>query len=81
MSEQNEQPNESETMFSRSGQSNPFGKCTEQVKTWLPPVIKEKFLALAIIKAGGESEYLRQIVMEKVCGEFELMRLRNSRDG
>lgn len=66
-------------VFSRSGESNPFGKCTEAVKTLLPPEIKERFVALAVIKAGGESEYLREIIMEKVVGEFELMRLRHNR--
>ncbi len=68
-----------DTALSRSGESNPFGKCSEELKTVVPPEIKERFVALAVIKAGGQSEYLRELVMREVLGEFEIMRLRHSR--
>lgn len=66
--------------FSRSGTSSPFGKCDEPLQTWVPLEIKEKFTALALMKAGSSSEYLRDIVMEKVVGEYELIRLRATRE-
>lgn len=66
-------------LFSRSGESNPFGKCTESLSTLVPEQIKERFTALAVMKAGGASEYLRELVMREVIGEFELMRIKATR--
>lgn len=66
--------------FSRSGESNPFGKCDDPLQTWLPAVIKERFAALAVMKGyGSASEYARELIMEKVVGEFELVRLKANR--
>jgi hypothetical protein len=62
--------------FSRSGSSNPLGKCTAQLSCLVPEEVKERFTALAVMKSGGVSEYLRDIVMREVMGEFELMRLK-----
>jgi len=61
----------------RNGSSNPFGKCTESLTTLVPPGVKEKFTALAVMKSGGVSEYLREIVMREILGEFELTRLQS----
>lgn len=61
--------------LSRSGNSCPLGKCTEPLKTLVPVEIKERFLAIAKFK-GGESEYLRELVMRDVLGSFELVRLK-----
>ena len=66
-------------LFSRSGHSNELGKCTAQLSTLVPDEIKERFTALAVIKAGGTSEYLRDLVMREVFGEFEMTRMKATR--
>lgn len=55
-------------MASRSGISNPFGKCTEELKTLLPFEIKEGFARIAHEHGVSPSEYLREIVMVNVIG-------------
>lgn len=65
--------------FSRSGESSPFGKCDEPLQTWVPAEIKEKFIALAVIKGGSGSEYLRDMVIREVVGEFERVRIKATR--
>lgn len=55
-------------LASRSGVSNPFGKCTEELKTLIPFEIKEGFARLAHEHGVSPSEYLREIVMVTVIG-------------
>ena len=62
-------------LFSRSGNSNPFGKCTEEVKTLLPPEAKEALAALAVVAGQSTSEYVRDRLMEHVYGKLHMMRL------
>lgn len=57
-----------EPLASRSGTSNPFGKCTEEVKTLVSFEIKEGFSRLAHEHGVSPSEYLREIVMVNVIG-------------
>ncbi len=53
---------------SRSVTSNPFGKCTEEVKARIPYEIKEGFQRIANEMGMTESELLREMVMVKVLG-------------
>jgi len=62
------EPQDDAPMTSRSGTSNPFGKCTEEVKTLVPFEIKEGFARLAHEHGVSPSEYLREIVMVNVVG-------------
>lgn len=55
-------------LASRSGTSNPFGKCTEELKTLLPFEIKEGFTRIAHEHGVSPSEYLRELVMVHVIG-------------
>ena len=61
-------PQDDIPLASRSGTSNPFGKCTEEVKTLVPFEIKEGFARLAHEHGVSPSEYLREIVMVNVVG-------------
>lgn len=61
-------PQDDAPLASRSGTSNPFGKCTEEVKTLVPFEIKEGFARLAHEHGVSPSEYLREIVMVNVVG-------------
>jgi hypothetical protein len=58
--------------FSRSGYSNPFGKCTEEVKTKVPEAVKVD-LALAARQSPTPipAEYLRDVVMRHLYGTVE----------
>ena len=62
------EPQDDAPLASRSGTSNPFGKCTEEVKTLVPFEIKEGFARLAHEHGVSPSEYLREIVMVNVVG-------------
>lgn len=53
-------------MASRSVQSNPFGKCTEEVKARVPYEIKEGFQRLAHELDMTESQLLRQLIEIRV---------------
>lgn len=65
---------------SRSGTSNPFGKCTEVAKTMLPFEIKEG-LARKVHEAGygSEQEYLRDLIMVNVIGVDGLLKIQEER--
>lgn len=66
-------------MTSRSGSSNPFGKCTEEVKTLVPYEIKEAVARLANEHGMTPSEFLREIVMIRVLGVDDVRRIYESR--
>lgn len=57
-------------VFSRSGQSNPLGKCTEELKTQVPEDIREQLHALAALDGLTPSEYLREMIIEHLHGRF-----------
>lgn len=60
--------------FSRSGNSNPFGKCTEEVKALLPSEAKEQLTALAVIAGQSTSEYVRDLLLEHLYGKLRMVR-------
>lgn len=58
--------------FSRSGHSNPFGKCTEELKTKVPEAVKiDLALAARSSPTPVPSEYLRDVVMRHLYGAVE----------
>lgn len=68
--------------FSRPKEPDPLGKCTANVSTLVPEEMAEQFTALAVMKMGGVSAYLRYMIAREIHGEFGLMRLRaNGRNG
>lgn len=64
-----------EPLFSRSGQSNAMGKCTAEVKTFLPDETKEALSAMAVFSGQSLSEYLRDLIMRHVYGELHVLRM------
>jgi hypothetical protein len=66
----------SEVLFARTGNSSGFGKCTEELKTHVPEDVKEKFAALAVLNRQNSSEYLRDIILAHIFGEFHVVSLR-----
>lgn len=66
-------------LASRSGTSNPFGKCTETAKTMLPPEIKEGMRRKAFDMGVSEQEYLRELIMVDVLGVDMVIKLHEQR--
>lgn len=66
-------------LMSRSGTSNPFGKCSEEVKARIPYDIKEGFTRIAHDMGMNESELLREMVMVKVLGVDMVRKIYNER--
>ncbi|HEX7115388.1 MAG TPA: hypothetical protein VF193_09660 [Steroidobacter sp.] len=64
-----------EPMFSRNGSSNPLGKCSEELKTLVPPDVKEDFIAWANLQGQTASEALRDLVIETMRGRMFMLRL------
>mgnify|MGYP003385075741 CR=1 FL=1 len=71
--------NDDPPLNSRSGTSNPFGKCTEEVKARIPYEIKEGFARIAHELGMNESELLRELVMLRVIGVDGVRRLNDER--
>lgn len=65
--------------FSRSGNSNPLGKCTELAKTMLPAEIKEGLRRKAFDMGISEQEYLRDLIMVDVLGVDMVLKLHEER--
>lgn len=66
-------------MSSRSGASNPFGKCTEPAKTVLPPAIKEGLSRKVYDSGLSEQEYLRELIMVDVLGVEAVLNIHKDR--
>lgn len=66
-------------LASRSGTSNPFGKCTEKVQTLLPEEIKEGLRRKAFDMGVSEQEYLRELITVDVLGVDMLLNLHQER--
>jgi hypothetical protein len=59
------------TAFSRSGSSNPHGKCTEELKTKVPEKVKEDFAVVSRLSDSlASAEYLRDVAMQHLYGAF-----------
>lgn len=57
-----------------------FGKCTEELKTHVSEEVKEKFAALACLSGETSSEYLRDLVLSHVYGQFHIISLRSKKN-
>ncbi len=68
-------------LSSRSGTSNPLGKCTETAKTMLPIEIKEGMRRKAFDMGVSEQEYLRELIMVDVLGVDMVLKLHEQRIG
>lgn len=62
------EPDNNIPLASRSGISNPFGKCTEEIDTKVPFEIKAGLDRIAHDLGMSRSELLREIVMVRVLG-------------
>lgn len=58
-----------DALFSRTGKSNPLGKCTEDVKTLVPEEAKNSLNALAFLNSQTLSEYVRDVLIAHVYGQ------------
>jgi len=67
---------ENPALYSRSGSSCPFGKCTEEAKTVLPEETREQLTALAVLNKQSVSEYLRDMIFERVYGHIAIIHAR-----
>lgn len=67
----------SEAMFSRSGNSNPLGKNTAEIKVLVPEDLREKIGALAVLRNTNVSEYVRELLMAHVYGQFEVIKMKS----
>ena len=54
--------------FSRSGNSNPFGKCDQPLKTEVPEIVKHDFQSIAGFNNVTSGEHLRDLVVKKLYG-------------
>lgn len=61
-------------MFSRSGTTNNFEKCTAEVKTHVPEELKEALAALATLNGKTLSEYAREVFVAHVYGHLAVVR-------
>jgi hypothetical protein len=57
---------ESQGALSRSGRSNPLGKCTEELKTTVPEKIKADFIEGSTMPTAGEE--LRDVIVKHLYG-------------
>jgi len=73
----NDHSEDDSVLFSRSGNTNPLGKCTEELKCMVDEETKEAFLALARQSGLSKSEYLRIHVQYHVHGHARMVRERN----
>ena len=68
-----------DSLFSRSGKTNPLGKCTVP----LPPIsipeeMKDALSAMAFLKKRTVSEYVREVLAEHLYGRVTMVRLNTS---
>lgn len=61
--------------FSR-GRSSPLGKHDARVETVLPAVIAEELTTIARLHGKTSSEWVRDLIIERIRGEWAALRLR-----
>ena len=64
----------SNPVFSRSGKTNPYGKCTEEVKVMVDEKTKEAMQALAFASGMNLSEYTRLVLHTHCYGHAAMLR-------
>ena len=73
------EPQDAAPLTSRSGTSNPFGKCTEDVRAKVPYVIKEGLSRLVNESGMSEAEYVRDVLMVHVLGVDAVIKIHEER--
>ena len=63
-----------DVLFSRSGNTNTFGKCTEEIKCMIDEETKEAMQALAFAHNLSLSEYTRVLLHQHCYGHARLLR-------
>ena len=71
--------NDDTPLASRSGNSNPFGKCTEEVRARIPYEVKEGLSRLVNESGMSEAEYVREVIMVHVLGVDAVRKLNEER--
>ena len=71
--------NDDTPLASRSGNSNPFGKCTEDVRARIPYEVKEGLSRLANESGMSEAEYVRDVLMVHVLGVDAVIKIHEER--
>lgn len=66
-----------EPKFSRSGDTNPLGKNSEEVKTLVPQELKDRLQALATVGGVNLSEYVREVLLAHVYGQFSRLQMKS----
>lgn len=59
----------------RTGQTEPLGKCTEELKTLVPEDLHDDIVALSRLAGVSKSEYIRMILNLHVNGHLSTLRL------
>jgi len=58
----------------RSGDSEPYGKCTTELKTSVPEQVHDDFIAIAGANGLSKSELLRNLITSYTNGELAILR-------
>lgn len=66
------------TPLSRNGITSTLGKNTSEVKSLVPPELREELAALAVLNRQTVSEYVRDLLVCHVHGHLHALRLRSS---
>lgn len=64
-----------DTRYSRSGNTNGMGKCSEEVKTHVPEDVKNALVTLATVNGMTLSEYTRSVLQDHAFGRLHTVRL------
>ncbi len=70
-------PSDDERLYSRSGNSTPFGKCDERIDVPVPADTKDAITALAYSQGVTVAEYVRNLLFTHVHGHAVMLRKRN----
>ena len=70
-----------EVLYSRSGNTNPLGKCTEEIKSMVDETTKEAMQALAFAHGKNLSEYVRHVLHMHCFGHANMLRNSISKNG
>lgn len=73
------EPRNDAPLSSRSGTSNPFGKCTEDVRARVPYAVKEGLARLVNESGMSEQEYVREVLMVHVLGVDVVLKIHEQR--
>jgi predicted DNA binding CopG/RHH family protein len=60
-------------MLSRSGSSNPLGKCDRRLDTLVSEDLENAVIAMATMRGLSKSEYVRLVLERSMFGEFPMM--------